>query len=107
MSKAGYLSREYAKQNGTQEHHRKDEKERRKKRRKQALETVKDPTQLIMQLTPRKGRQVIRQLNDTIGMDAYVIVGYKDKENPELVEVEMYVPGKSLAMMLKLTWAGL
>lgn len=79
---------------------------RREMIRGRAQKTVQDPTKLVIRVSPSRGREIIRYLNDTIGMSAYELVGY-DVLDHDMIEAEAWVPGANLAMILKLTHNGL
>ena len=82
------------------------EVQRRQMIRDRAQRTVTDPTKLIIRVSPSRGREIIRYLNDTIGMSSYELVGY-DFIGSDMIEAEAWVPGANLAMSLKLTHNGL
>lgn len=79
---------------------------RRNALRKQATETVVDATLLTLKISPIRSRELIRQLNDTIGMFAYEVIGY-DSIGGDMLMAEYCVPGKELALFLKLEHNGL
>lgn len=82
-----------------------EEMMRRNAIRMRALATIKDCTQLIIRVSPERGRQITRHLNDTIGILGYELVGW-DPVGNGLFEVEAYVPGSDLALLLKLAHQG-
>lgn len=73
--------------------------------RRRAQTSVADCFKLVMIMTPFNYRSMIRELNNSIGMKAYEVIGPVQANNNR-VNVEMYVPGKDLALLLKLKWAG-
>lgn len=79
------------------------EDQRQQRIRDRALHTVKDCTRLNISVTGPTGRQIVRELNDSIGMDAYEVVNVRPKG--DMADVEMYVP-RELALMLKLRYGG-
>ena len=82
-----------------------DEQHLRQKVRDRAQQTVQDPFVLKTVVRRENGRAAIRELNQTIGMKAYELVGYVLLNN-DLLEVEAIVPGRDLALMLKLKYGG-
>lgn len=82
------------------------EVQRREMIRNRAQTSVKNPTKLVIKVSITRGREIIRHLNDTIGMSAYELVGYDHLGNG-MIEAEAWVPGENLAMILKLTHSGL
>lgn len=80
--------------------------DKRQEIRDRALVTVSDPFVLRTRLTRDNGRMIIRELNDTIGMSAYEIVSYVILDG-DWLDVEAIVPGRDLALMLKLKYGGL
>ena len=74
--------------------------------RDRAQTTVKDPFTLKSRVTASNARKVICELNNTIGMNAYEIVTYTLLDD-NWVDAEIIVPGRALALKIKLTWGGL
>jgi hypothetical protein len=72
--------------------------------RRRALTTVQDATQVFMKISPYAYRQLVRELNDSIGMNAYEVAYLENKAN-DIAELEIFVP-QHMAIMLKLRWAG-
>jgi len=73
--------------------------------RRRAHAIISDCFKLIMITTPIKYRAMVRYLNDSIGMDGYEVIS-PVVNKMGVVNVEMYVPGRDLALLLKLTFGG-
>lgn len=74
--------------------------------RKRAQENIPDATQLVIKVSDKVAKQVTRYLNDSIGMSNYEIASSYITTGG-MIEAELWVPGRDLALLLKLKFGGL
>lgn len=73
--------------------------------RRKAQSSVQDAFSLKLRLPGKKLRAIYRHLNDTIGMGAYEVAMSRPMTD-NTVSAELWLPGKSLALIIKLTYGG-
>ena len=73
--------------------------------RERSKTTLKNPGTLMLKTSGRAARQMIRELNDELGMSGYEIATSTPLEDGE-VEMEFIVPAE-MVLLLKLRWSHL
>lgn len=73
--------------------------------RNRSKDTIPDGDILLLRTSGRAARQMISELNETLGMKGYEI-SWSNKLDNEQIEIEVIVP-RHLILMLKLRWGNL
>lgn len=73
--------------------------------RSRSKDTIPDGGILLLRTSGRFARQMISELNATLGMKGYEI-SWSNKLDDDQIEIEVIVP-KHLVLMLKLRWGNL